>query len=449
MKKILLLPAPSVSPSGKLRRYLPLGLLSLRALARRGGPDVDLWLPEEELTRERHRSSSSLVGAMIAALPALDDYDVVGLSTMCSSFHHTILLARAIKAAAPQIQTWLGGPHVSVVAREVLEAFTDEVDAVFVGEGEAAFAEVLARTTEEPLLPEGLKLLRGPPLTNLDELPFIRLGDAELDVLGNSEPTLPLEVARGCPGKCTFCSTRRFWGRKVRRKSIERVISEMQRYRRDTGIGRFEIMGDNLSASLPWLRRFCEALSREAPQMRWQADMKLDRLKNSDLDLLWQGGCRGFFVGVESGCQSTLDRIEKKVDLGREVGLIDSALEKGFEVKASMIVGFPWETAEEIDRTFRLHCALLERGVKQSQVWLLCPLPGTELLEAHAPTFGKLGSRISMDGVPLDDEIRDMARSHPELFAQLGRYETPLVDSLDVDATVETAMQMNLLYRTE
>jgi len=454
MKKILLVPAPSVSAAGKLQRYLPLGLLSLRALSGHEHPEVDLWLPGEELTRERHRSSASLVRAILDALPALDDYGAVGLSTMCSSFHHTILMAREIRARAPELPIWLGGPHVSVIHKGVLEAFTDVVDAVFVGEAESSFVEVLGRVSKGETSLKGVAgvalsgedVRPGGQVEDLDSLPFIELGETALEILGETERTIPLEVARGCPGKCTFCSTRRFWGQKVRRKSIGRIISEMGRYHAETGTHRFEIMGDNLSASLPWLRRFCGAMHRDAPRMRWQADLKLDRLKTDDLDLLWRGGCRGFFIGVESGCQSTLDRIRKHVDLEREVQLIDQALERGFDIKASMIVGFPWETTEEVDRTFRLHCELLKKGVTQSQIWLLCPLPGTDLLDEFAPSFGRLGSRISMDGVALDPDAREMVRSHPKLFAQLGRYETPNADSIDIDATVETAMQMNLLY---
>jgi radical SAM superfamily enzyme YgiQ (UPF0313 family) len=121
-------------------------------------------------------------------------------------------------------------------------------------------------------------------------------------------------------------------------------------------------------------------------------------------------------------------------------------LHHGFEVKTSLIVGFPWETAGDVDRTFRLHCELLEKGVSQSQVWLLCPLPGTDLLTEHEPRFDRLGSRIAMDGVPLDADTREMARRHPGLFAQLGRFDAPRLAPLDVDATVATASQLTALY---
>jgi radical SAM superfamily enzyme YgiQ (UPF0313 family) len=455
MPKVVLVPAPSVGPDGRMRRYLPLGLLSLRALAGRGPAEVDLSLPGDDLTRTRYRSSAELVADLASALPDLGGFDTVGLATMCSSFHHTLRLAREIKSRAPDLAVWLGGPHVSVVASEALHAFPDLIDAVFVGEGEGAFSEALARGRGgdiEGVMTRAGELVPRPPLVDLDELPFIRLGEPELDVLRwqateRSAPvTIPFEVARGCPGRCTFCSTRRFWGRKVRRKSLGRIIEQMRRYHDETGVRRFEIMGDNLSASLPWLRKLCAALARDAPEMRWQADLKLDRMSGGDLDLLWRGGCRGFFVGVESGSQATLDRVRKGVDLDREVRLIDQALHHGFEVKTSLIVGFPWETAGDVDRTFRLHCELLEKGVSQSQVWLLCPLPGTDLLTEHEPRFDRLGSRIAMDGVPLDADTREMARRHPGLFAQLGRFDAPRLAPLDVDATVATASQLTALY---
>lgn len=459
--EVLLIPAPSVGPTGRLRRYLPLGLLSLRALSRPRGARAALWQPGTELCEPRYASSAELADAVVAALPRLDEYRAVGLATMCSSLHHTLRVAREIKRRAPGMPVWLGGHQASAVPAGLLDAFPDAIDAIFVGEGEASFGEVLDRVAGGDADLDGVAglMTRGgdftprAPVADLDELPYIDLEEADLAVLREGvagqgvEPAAPLELARGCPGRCTFCSTRRFWGRRVRHKSFDRIIDEARRYRRDTGLKRFEIMGDNLSASLAWLRKLCRAILAEAPWMRWQCDLKLGRLRPSDLDLLWRAGCRGFFVGIESGSQATLDRIRKEVDLEQELELLELALDQGFEIKASLIAGFPWEGPEDLDRTFTLHCRMLKLGVAQSQIWLLCPLPGTELLAEHEPRFDRLGSRLAMDGIPLDDETRDLARRLPDLFVQLGRYDTPALSPRALDATVSTASQLNQLHQ--
>lgn len=471
--KILLMPAPSVSRDGQLRPYLPWGLLSLRALARSKHPDVEVWLPPEGLILGEHViTSSALANAIIDSIPDLDSVDAVGLSTMCSSFHHSIVLARRLKVRRPDLALWMGGPQASMVADQLLEV-VPEVDAVFVGEGEETFAEMLARwasnARQSPTL-EGIAgvmtreggLTPRTPMHDLDQLPQVDLTDADLDVLrrqrqgGSDAVAIPLEVSRGCPGRCAFCSTRLFWGKKVRRMSDERVIDVIHRRIDETGICRFEILGDNFSASVPRLRSFCHALIRRAPEMStppiWMCDSTLDRLHPSDLDLLWSAGCRGFFVGVESGCQSTLDRLRKGVDLERELEVIDHALDKGFEIKASLIVGFPWETPTEVDRSFALHGDLLRRGVKECQMWLLCPLPGTALVRDHDVIFDRFGSRIAMDGLHLgnpierDEDVRQLVEQSPNLFSQLGRFATPSLDLINLTATIETAFQVNLLH---
>jgi hypothetical protein len=51
-----------------------------------------------------------------------------------------------------------------------------------------------------------------------------------------------------------------------------------------------------------------------------------------------------------------------------------------------------------------------------------------------------------MDGIPLDDETRALAPRFPQIFVQLGRYPTPWLNPRDLDATVATASQLNLLY---
>lgn len=266
--KILLIPAPSVSRGGQLRPYLPWGLLSLRALARPGLPEVDLWLAPEGLSMEKGVSTSSaLAEAIIDSISHLEAVDAVGLSTMCSSFHHFVVLARHLKARRPDLALWMGGPQASLVADQLLEDVS-EVDAVFVGEGEETFAEVLERWAShktqsgggtgaqrgqsppldgiDGVMTRGGGLTPRTPMRNLDQLPHVDLRAGDLDVLrrqrqgGYDSVAIPVEVARGCPGQCAFCSTRVFWGKRVRRKSEDRVIDEIHHRINETGVGRFE-----------------------------------------------------------------------------------------------------------------------------------------------------------------------------------------------------------------
>ncbi|MGY5881392.1 MAG: cobalamin-dependent protein, partial [Candidatus Thorarchaeota archaeon] len=116
-----------------------------------------------------------------------------------------------------------GGAHASIRPKELL---TNGFDYVVVGEGEYAFPElvwylmndkdpsdissVVDKTTEEIPVPNKL------PIVNLDECPPFAL---EMNILG------PIEVTRGCPFQCKFCSTPFLTGGKVRHRSVESITN--------------------------------------------------------------------------------------------------------------------------------------------------------------------------------------------------------------------------------
>jgi radical SAM superfamily enzyme YgiQ (UPF0313 family) len=345
------------------------------------------------------------------------------------------------------------------VPGQLLEAEA-AVDAVFVGEAEGSFAQAARRLSEGVTSLHGIQGLRtrgwdggpGPRPEDLDGIPEVELTEEEVRFLrltaeaAGRPPQVPVEVSRGCPGRCAFCSTRRHFGRRVRRREAGRVVAEMRRIAARWGLRSFELVGDHAGAPLRSLLAFAERVAADASHLRWQCDLKLDRARPEHLEVLWRGGCRGFFVGVESASQETLDRLGKGVRIDRELEVIRRALELGFEVKPSFIVGFPWETDSMVQQTYELHAELLRAGAKDSQIWLLCPLPGTDLAESCPSTLDPLVSRLGADGLPLEPDDLERVRRFPRLFAHLRRFETPRVAPETLTATVAAAAQLRALF---
>jgi radical SAM superfamily enzyme YgiQ (UPF0313 family) len=458
MKKILLVPSYNFGRR-KIEPYVPLGIFSLKAAAKETGVDVDIMPLGKDLLNSEFSGSGDLARRLLGQIDP-GDYDVVGFSTVSNSFHHSLRIAQKVKEAAPGTAIWMGGPHASVLAKKILDAF-DIVDAVFTGESESTFMEVLGRrrlgdtalggiagiyTRDNDYLPKE-------PLCDLDRLPVIEPDDTYMSYLSSrlersgDRRMIPIEVTRGCSGRCKFCFTSMYWGHKVRRKSDMRIISEMRALHEYTGISLFNFIGDNFGGPRNALLMFCDTAMREAPGFEWYCSLKLNVLRPEDLVTLQKGGCKGFFSGVESASQKTLDMIRKGVNLERELGLIRQAVSMGFEVHAAFIIGFPWETMDDIDLTFKLSNDLLKSGVYRTVMNVLCPLPGTELTAEYPVSFDRLSSHIAMDDVPMDDETRELVHKHPDLFIQLGHFETPHVDRNDLEATVETAIQLNGLIR--
>lgn len=458
MSKILLIPAPCIRDR-HIEAYVPYGVFSLQAAACQCGGGVDVFSSYNSLSDMSFASSRELAEVVISRV-RLQDYDTVGLSTVCNSFHHSLNMARHIKALAPEVAIWMGGPHVSSVPEDVLNAFP-EVDAVFVGEAEATLLEILTRRARGEYGVQGIagvytrehSYSSRPAIEDLDELPHISLAQDFLPAFSSAQPynspkTIPLEASRGCPSRCSYCSTRLNWGKRVRRKSDTRLISEMRELNGLTGMPQFTLIGDNFGSPRERLLQFCATMEREAADFPWYCSIKMDRLRLADLDVLWEGNCRGIFVGIESASQDTLNRIRKDIDLERELKMVYRAIEMGFLMVTSFIIGFPWETPTDIDRTFRLHCDLLEHGVSRSEIWVLCPLPGTDLTKeiGSQVRFGHMVSRIAMDDMPADEETNGLLLRYPGIFSQFGYFETPGVSWRDISATADAALQLSNLY---
>lgn len=458
MKRILLVPAPHVVGQ-QLEPYLPLGLFSLQAVGAQFGDTVDV-LDLSVDTEGRSFSDSRELAEVVLTHIDLSQYDVVGFSSVCSAFHHSLMIASSIKEKAPGVSVWMGGPHASALSADILQAF-DDVDAVFVGESELTFSEVLARRSRgvtDLAGVAGVHTREGGyshrlPMSDLDQLPFVDSARGFLAASSNAKPyhfpkAVPFEAARGCTGRCAFCSTRQFWGGAVRRKSDARLMTEMRRLYAATGISYFNFVGDNFAAPRQRLLEFCRSMAQDAGDLRWVCNLRMDRIRPTDLDALWTGGCRGFFVGVESASQRTLDRIGKGVVLERELEVIRRAVAMGFLVETSFIIGFPWETMHDLARTFKLHCEMLKSGVFRSAVWILCPLPGTQFADAsqYRVRFDRERSGIAGDDLPLDDEATELIRKHPKLFMHFGCCEASHLTWEDVIAVSDASAQLASAY---
>jgi radical SAM superfamily enzyme YgiQ (UPF0313 family) len=458
MTKILLIPSPTIV-GNCINRYIPYGLCSLQAVSQANGVEVDILQFSDSATEKIIHNSNEFVDVLLDQVN-LDDYDTVGLSTVCNGFHHSLNIVKAIKYLKPRMRIWLGGPHVSVVAEKAINIFKD-IDAVFVGECEATFAEVIGHRMQNDLKLDNIagiqtreaKYIPRQPIANLDDLPPIYLSKEYLAGLSHhctfgSKKEAPLEVTRGCPGVCSFCSTRLYWGGTVRRKSDERVISEMQRIFEITRVGDFDLFGDNFGFPHMNLLKFCQKMIAQKLDFRWRCSLRLNDLESEDLDLLWDAGCRGFFTGLESGSQETQKRIRKNVRLNHAREIITKSIDKGFAVETSFIIGFPWESIRDIDDTFKLHCKMLELGAKRSDIHVLIPLLGTPMIKRHKVQL-EVDSYVPhdwMDLVPLDLATQVLVNQYPEMFVQMGYFENNKVDRIDIIATNDASRCLKSLY---
>lgn len=370
---------------------------------------------------------------------------VFGISTICSNFPIALLLADKIKQTLPESKIILGGPQASSVPRETMEQFRS-VDFVVVGEGENTLVNLLKSNFQESKLKEikGIfyqhnnQIVQNLPqqlISNLDDLPFpdYSLIDTDKYSLTFKQAKIPfyiaVEAGRGCPFRCTFCSTKNMWEQTFRVKSPSRILMEMEKLNRLYGFTHFPFIHDNFTTSRKFVDDFCRYFIKNNHRgYTWDSSSRTDRLNKERIDLLRSAGCRGLFFGVESASEKIQKTIKKGLKIHLFEPLIQHMLQKRMVITTSFILGFSEETKEDINQTISMAFLYKKLGVQFIGFSQLAALGGTETFRKHQKDLflASEESSISRDRPQIHfEQTRILIEKNKDLFSSFYTVPTP------------------------
>ena len=432
MTKVVLIPNPNLAidvGSALPESHIPLGLVSLATILRRDGFDVEI------LDINRIASEYSYAGVAEAIIAR--DPSIVGFSTMCGGYPATVRLARRCKALKPEVRIIFGGPQATATDERSIEAFPF-IDVIARGECELSITPLVrALAHDEPLtgIPgvtfrQGGALVRTPclpPVADLDSLPQ---ANYELYPHLGSVEDLPVEVGRGCPFACTFCSTKSFWRRNHRLRSANSLLATIRELHSRHHKRLFQLQHDHFTVSRHKVLELCDALVRDKLSIRWRCSARVDGLDQELLSRMAVAGCSGIFLGIETGSQRMQGLIRKRLDLGRVVETCREIAAAGMSFVASFILGFPEETMDDLIQTVLLMTELRFAGNSDEmiQLHLLSPVPGSELHESHGTRllWDDYLSDISLAVMTTEDE--ELVRRYPDIFSAFYHYDNRSMD---------------------
>lgn len=300
--------------------------------------------------------------------------DAVGITCMTSMYREIVKMRDYFhKWDVPLI---FGGPHATVLPESLL-ADGNFKDYVVVGEGEKTLLKILDGKLEAGIV-------QGELTQDLDSLPFPARDLIPKKYLRHHKTTIL--ASRGCPNNCSFCqpTLRKLFGTKIRRRSIDNLMQEIDECGERFGIRHFEFFDDTFTSDRGWTLDFASAMK----QRKGTFEM-LTRVDTVDFELLKslkEAGLTRIALGVETGSQSILNSYCKgiKVEQSREAMKMCNAL--GLRVHGYFMLGALDETQETIRET--------KEFIKQSNfdtifVTVTTPMPGTRLYE-QASKEGRL-----------------------------------------------------------
>jgi len=382
---------------------------------------------------DRERPFADVAAAVIAAVPA----DVYGLSSLCGSYPLTIRIALAVKAARPESQILLGGPQATVVDRETLAAFPF-IDLILRGEAETTLPVLLAELAGDRQLQRVPSLTyriqsephRNPSAPIIEDLDTLPAPAYHLAGGLHGVPRASLELGRGCPFACTFCSTNDFFRRKFRLRSPGRVIRDMREIANRYGIREFELVHDMFTVDRRRVVSFCEAMLSSGDGFQWACSARTDCVDDELLDLMARAGCNGIFYGVEAGSPRMQTVIDKHLDMEQVRQVIAATEHFDMNSTVSLITGFPEETEDDLRQTLRIFMYSARHPRSAPQLNILAPLAGTPIQVKYRDqlTLGDLCSEMSHQGLTQDENDRVLIEKHPEVFPNFYLLPTPHLD---------------------
>lgn len=300
------------------------------------------------------------------------------------SWEHDRSLLETVQARFPQLKIIITGPIVIERGTEIISSGL----AIAACKGEYEKGVVRALHGERGVIEHDLLTtveINAAPPPWLDELHAHLYCDT--NPINGPWPQLQTWSSRGCPFRCVWC----VWPatmtgndptgegeRKVRYYSEDYMTAYLTETVERFGFKSIYDDSDTFNLGTKHTEAMCRAY--KATGVPWGAMCRADTIKLETWDLMYESGCRGVKIGVESGSQYVVDKIiNKHLNLEEVCDVVRHLSSIGMRVHGTFSFGNPGETKEQMQETFRFILKLQRLGMTTYQTSGVAEIEGTPL----------------------------------------------------------------------
>lgn len=341
---------------------LPVGLGLVAAATRKAGHETTFVDMLEHDDPER-----ALRDAIASSRPEVIGVSVRNIDDQCSSAPRMLLqqarnLVERCRALsdAPIV---VGGPGYSIFPSEVL-AYLGADFGVW-GDGEVAFPALLERLDQggDPCDVPGVLVAGGPmpqhPATvdAFDDLPLWEELCAWEGDRQDANLWVPVQSRRGCPNACSYCSTERVQGKKLRIRSPETVVAHVGRLAA-AGFRRFYFVDNSFNIPESHAFALCDGLAALDPPVEWRCILYPERVPERLVEAMAAAGCKEVALGFESGDARVLREMNKRYTPDQVREASDLLRAYGIRRMGFLLLGGPGETRESVEESLAFAASL-------------------------------------------------------------------------------------------
>ena len=321
----------------------------------------------------------------------LDEFrpEIVGATAVTMTYNSARVLMSRVKKLRPEALTMMGGPHVTFTTVDTLKELP-ELDLIVMGEGDVTVVEVaeeaangrdwskvrgLAYRDEEGTV----QITPGQDVVDVNTLPIPARHLLPLGRYRALKMPISITTARGCPFPCIFCSARDMAGAKIRNRSTESVVDELQDLA-GLGFHQINIADDLFSGRKKHCLAVCDEIVSRGLKITWSCYSRVDTINVDMLKRMKEAGCKTMSFGIESANEEILKSVRKGITIPKTIEAVQMCVDVGIDPHCSFILGLPGETQETLAETLAF-CEKIQSMGASYGFHLLAPFPGTAVRE--------------------------------------------------------------------
>lgn len=315
--------------------------------------------------------------------------DLVALTALTPTIGRALETAQVVKETLPDSIVVMGGYHPTFNFIETLE--DENVDIIIRGEGEYIMLNLVQALENQSSLHDVKGIVfedknskeivvnpEAPLIQNLDELPFPALNLLPMKkyrLLDMDTHMTTMITTRGCPMQCSFCSSAAMHGKKIRERSVENIVDEIEYLKTNYDIDTIAFMDDTFTLKKRKVMAICDEILKRNIEIMWGCTSRVDTLDEKLLKKMKEAGCITIFIGVESADQQQLDNMCKNTTIAKIENAFKIAHKLKIRTIASVALGMPGDTKEIMNKTVKFVHKLKPNYAIYS---LATPYPGTK-----------------------------------------------------------------------
>lgn len=314
--------------------------------------------------------------------------DLVALTALTPTIGRALETAQIVKETLPDSIVVMGGYHPTFNFIETLE--DENVDIIIRGEGEYIMLNLVQALENQSSLHDVKGIVfedknskeivvnpEAPLIQDLDELPFPALNLLPMKkyrLLDMDTHMTTMITTRGCPMQCSFCSSAAMHGKKIRERSVENIVDEIEYLKTNYDIDTIAFMDDTFTLKKRKVMAICDEILKRNIEIMWGCTSRVDTLDEKLLKKMKEAGCITIFIGVESADQQQLDNMCKNTTISKIENAFKIARKLKIRTIASVALGMPGDTKEIMNKTVKFVHKLKPNYAIYS---LATPYPGT------------------------------------------------------------------------